>query len=133
MHTLPLLLLPLLAAPAPQEKADAELFLRVEGTTVRAAIPIEIDYKWHLYHDDLGPEDAIGKPTTLQFSGAPVTWSPVRFPEPVKYDQAYGKEGKPTWIRGHEDSIVLYAVGELEEGGDLSGLLVSIDGLTWNP
>lgn len=130
MHTLTLLLLPLLAAPAPQGKAEAELYVRAEGSSVRVAIPIDIEYEWHLYHDDLGPDDAIGRVTTLTFEGAPVTWSQVRFPEPLRLEQEYGENGTPTWIWGHEDSIVLYAVGELEEGGDLSSLEVEIDGLT---
>ena len=133
MLTLSLLLLPLMAAPAPaapQGKAQATLFVRSEGSEVRVAIPIDIEYEWHLYHDDLGPEDAVGKPTVVTFAGAPVKWSPVRFPEPHRFDQEFGKDGDPTWINGHEDSIVLYALGELEEGGSLDGLEVTVEGLT---
>jgi len=130
MHLLTLLLLPLLASPAPQDRAEAELFLRVDGDTVRAAIPIDIEPDWHLYHEVLGPADAIGKPTTVTFEGAPVSWSKVRFPEPLRLEQPFGRDDKPTWIWGHEDSIVLYALGRLAPGGDLSGLQVTVDGLT---
>ena len=122
-----------LVAPVQDSKARAELFVRpadAVGTEVQAAIRIRIDPGWHLYHDDLGPEDAVGKPTRVSFEGADGEWSAVRFPEPHVYDQPYGLEGKPTWINGHEGTIVLYAAGRLADGARAADLKAELVGLT---
>ncbi len=107
--------------------ASAELFHRVEGDRVQVAIPIRIDPNWHLYHNDLGHPDAVGKPTTISFEGdGEVEWAPAIFPEAHKFDQ-------PLWdafVLAHEGSIVVYAKGTLAPGTELGGLRAVIDGLT---
>src|SRR5262245_61070673 len=75
--------------------ASAKLYLREQQGDVRAAIAIEIDPEWHLYHDVLGPEDAIGRPTRVTFSGADIAWSAVRFPEPKRLPQEVGLNDRP--------------------------------------
>src|SRR6185436_6434011 len=100
-------------APAQQMRAKAELFSRTEGDTIRAAIRIKIAPGWHLYHDELGNDNAVGLPTTFEFSGDGITWAKVRMPEPEKADQPAGKDGDPTWIYEHHGTIVAYAVGKV--------------------
>lgn len=107
-------------------KADARLTSRVADGVVRAAIEVRIEPGWHLYHDDLGNPEAIGKPTRVEMSGAGITWSEVRFPKPLKLDQP----GLGTWIYGHEGTIVLYAAGRIEEGAGGEDIGAELDGLT---
>ena len=130
MQILPLLLTAGALLPVPQDPARAELYARADGDLVRVAIEIEIEPHWHLYHDDLGPEDAVGYPTTVIFGGAQGEWSDVVFPEPTRFDQEFGKNGEPTWIWGHEDRVVLLALGRLAEGEEVDGIEIEVDGLT---
>ncbi len=114
-----------------QGEADAQLFVRANGDDVQAAIQIQIHDGWHLYHDELGPPDAVGKPTTVTFDGAEVTWSKVRFPAPKKLPQlGVGEGGRDTWIWGHVGTIVLFARGKAASGAKLDGLRATISGLT---
>ena len=99
--------------------AKAELFARVEGEAVRVAIRIEIEEEWHLYHDELGHPEAVGKPTKVTLSGEGITWSKVRFPELMQLDQSVFGEG--VYILAHEEYAVLYAAGRLAEGGSTEG------------
>jgi thiol:disulfide interchange protein DsbD len=123
-----------LAAAAPssgqEQHASAALFVREVDGRFQAAVEVEIDSGWHLYHDELGPEDAIGDPTTVTFGGPEVRWSKPRFPEPLRFDQAFGKENKPTWIFGHEGLITVYALGEPSPGASPDDVTVTIEGLT---
>ncbi len=80
-----------------QSQVEATLYTRVDGDVIRAAIEIEIEHGWHLYNGptkaDLGHPKAIGQPTTVELTGAGITWSPVRFPEPEEFDQSFLEEG----------------------------------------
>ena len=73
-----------------QQEAQSTLYVRRDGDAVHAAIEVKIARDWHLYHgptrEDMGPPEAIGKPTTVTFDGAEVTWQPVTFPEPEKVE-----------------------------------------------
>jgi thiol:disulfide interchange protein len=113
-------------------KADAALYVRREGAAIRAAIEIKIRPGWHLYHDTLGPPDAVGQPTRVQLSGAGIEWGPVVFPEPVRIEQPdVGEGGRDTWILGHEGRIVLSATGHAANGSvDLAAVRAAISGLT---
>lgn len=113
-----------------ENHANAKLYVRHEGSDVRAAIEVDIDFGWHLYHEDLGFDDAIGIPTSVQLGGAGLSWSDVRFPEPHTYPQTVGRTGQPTSILGHEGTIVLYARGYLWEGATIEDAIAKIDGLT---
>ena len=111
-------------------RAAARLFVRAAGDRFEAAIAIELDPGWHLYHDDLGPEDALGEPTRIHFGGAEVEWQAPVFPEPHRYDQPYGKNGEPTWINGHEGALTVYAVGRPAAGASPEEVTASVEGLT---
>ena len=113
------------------DKATATLFVRADGGDVRAALRIEIDEHWHLYHDDKGPDDAIGKETEVAFAGEGIAWGAPRFPHPTRYEQpGLGAGGKDTWIWGHEGTIVIYAAGTADGTPDLSGVSAEVDAIT---
>src|SRR5262245_25053893 len=80
--------LALVAPSEPQAPASAELFTRVQDGVVRAAIRIELQGDWHIYHKELGHPKAVGQPTKIELSGEGIEWSEVWFPEPVKLDQS---------------------------------------------
>jgi thiol:disulfide interchange protein len=136
LGTRPLMIWKLLALVVPalgsvaeaQSPARAELFTRVQGDTVRAAIRIQIDGRWHIYHDELGHPKAVGQPTTVTFTGEGIEWSKVRFPEPVKLDQS-DVAGPGAFILAHEHEAVLYAAGKLAPGATLDALEVKVKGL----
>ena len=122
------------AAAAPslgqEQHASAALFVREVEGRFQAAVEIEIESGWHLYHDELGPPDAVGTPTSVTFAGADVRWSEALFPEPLRFDQAFGLKNEPTWIYGHEGLITVYALGEPAAGARPDDVTVSVQGLT---
>ncbi len=109
--------------------AKAKLYHHVDGEMIQAAIVIDIDSGWHLYHDELGPDDAIGIPTKVTLNADGVKWSEVTFPEPHKTDQSVGMDGDPTWIWTHEGEITLFARGVFT-GEAPQSVRAEIDGLT---
>lgn len=110
--------------------AKVELFTRAEGGEARAAIVITIDKGWHLFHEQLGPDDAIGMPTTITLGGAGIEWGPPVWPEPLRVDTPIGLDDKPTWILQHEGTIVVRARGKLASGADVAQANVSVQGQT---
>jgi cytochrome c biogenesis protein CcdA len=111
--------------------ALGKLYVRVKDSDARAAIEIRIQPGWHLYHDELGQPDSVGKPTKVTFDQEDAVWSKARFPEPIRLDQPKGgKDGRDTWIWGHEGTIVLYARGRFGPQAKLADLEVDIAGLT---
>jgi suppressor for copper-sensitivity B len=117
----------------PSLEAEGTLFARQEGDELRIALRVRVEPGWYLYHDDLGPEDAVGKPTTVRLSAPGVDFGPARFPEPERFEQEIGARGKPTWIWGHKGELVIYARGELQPGAEppaLDSIEAIIDGLT---
>ncbi|MEQ8763829.1 MAG: protein-disulfide reductase DsbD family protein [Planctomycetota bacterium] len=118
-----------LATAQPRPKASAKLFTRIEDDVVRAAIQIRVDPGFHLYHDDLGHPDAIGKPTSIRFEGEGVEWSKPVFPEPHRFDQS-DIAPNDAFILGHEGTLVVHAIGRVKTKGAASGIRVTIDGLT---
>lgn len=107
--------------------ASAKLYAREEGGRLRVVLKVDIASGWHLYHNELGNPDAIGKPTTVRLGDDGVeVWSDLRFSEPEKLEQA----GLGTWIFGHGGEMLVYAAGRLAEGGKLEDLTASIDGQT---
>jgi cytochrome c biogenesis protein CcdA/DsbC/DsbD-like thiol-disulfide interchange protein len=109
-----------------QNSASGTLYTRVEGDLVRAAIVVELDPGFHIYHSDLGHEKAVGKPTKFTFEGS-ATFGPVRFPEPHKFDQSEIGEG--IFILGHEGTVTYYAAGRLAAGADGSDIVAKINAL----
>jgi len=120
------------AAPTEDERvsgrADATLYTRVEAGEVLAALRIAIEPGWHLYHTELGHPKAIGKPLRIRLHGEGVTWEDPVVPEPHQIDQS--ELGKGIYILGHEGTIVVYARGHLEEGGDAKGVWAEVTGQT---
>ncbi|MCY3001611.1 MAG: protein-disulfide reductase DsbD family protein [Planctomycetota bacterium] len=117
----------------PDAHARVELFTRAVDGEARAAIRIEIDDTWHLFHKELGPDDAVAKPTAVELSCAGVEWGELYWPEPHKAPQEYGSNGEPTWVWQHEGTIVLYARGKLGTGADLAKAHVEVTGQTCDP
>ena len=80
------------STPFAQRPAKAALYTRAEQGVVRAALEIQLDAGWHIYHGptqaDLGHPKAVGSPTVVTLSGTGIEWSAVRFPEPIKIDQS---------------------------------------------
>ncbi|NOT29008.1 MAG: hypothetical protein HOP15_01010 [Planctomycetes bacterium] len=116
------------ATAAAQTPARAKFFTRVADGIVRAAIPIELEGRWHLYHKELGHPKAVGLPTTVTFYGEGIEWGEVRFPEPVRLDQS-DVAGAGAFILAHERGLVLYAAGKLASGATTDGLEIKIKGL----
>ncbi|HEX6881798.1 MAG TPA: protein-disulfide reductase DsbD domain-containing protein [Planctomycetota bacterium] len=122
------LAVPVLAASGTaQEPAKARLFTRTADGIVRAAIEIEMEGAWHIYHSDLGHPNAIGQPTTVTLPEG-LQWSEVRFPEPKRHDQS-SVAGPGTFILVHEHEVVLYVAGKLAEGASAEGLEIKLKGL----
>jgi thiol:disulfide interchange protein DsbD len=117
----------------PEAHAKVELFTRAEAGEALAAIRIDIEREWHLFHEKLGPPDAAATPTTVTLGGDGIEWGTVAWPEPHKAEQAYGLDAKPTWVWQHEGTIVLYARGKLAPGADASKAHVEVTGQTCDP
>ncbi len=117
----------------PEKLIQSELFARVENERVLAIIRLRIKPGLHLYHTRLGPEDAVGKPTSVELTGQGVQWSKIRFPKPEKLPQPeIGKGGRDTWIYTHKGTIHLYAVGKIGKNFRLQTITAKIDGLVCN-
>lgn len=118
-------------------KAEATFHVRTVEGHLEAAIEIDIDRTWHLYHSDLGQDpNAVGKPTTVKFlldgeESDEITWTEVWFPEPHEgVQKGLGPNGGDATILEHKGTIILYAAGQYEEAIDLDTLTVKISGLT---
>jgi thiol:disulfide interchange protein len=131
------ILLSILATPAAaqgfgvEQHASAELFVRVVGDQVQAVVEIDIDQGWHLYHDDLGPSDAVGKPTQATFDAPGVEWGAAEFSEPHRYEQlGLGDGGADTWIWGHEGRLLIRVAGEfVDQPPSPDEVVVELSGL----
>ncbi|MFN0244657.1 MAG: thioredoxin family protein [Planctomycetota bacterium] len=114
--------------------ARAEVCTRVDGTKIQVVIQVAIERDWHLYHgptrEDMGPPDAVGKPTKIALRGEGIRWSPVRYPTPKRLPQEIGNDGKPTYINGYDGVAVFYALGEADRDGRGGDIEIEIDGLT---
>jgi thiol:disulfide interchange protein len=133
---LTLLAIASLACPlqAQDNRASGQLYVRIDGADVRAAIEVRVDRGWHLYHgptrEDMGPDDAVGKPLVITMSGADIVWSAVRYPTPKSFDQEIGANDKPTHILGHEGRIEFFARGKLKPGASGADIGAELHGLT---
>lgn len=131
---LSLVLLLAAAAPAaaqPWQHASAQLYTRAEGNSLRAVVVIEIEPGWHLYHTELGPPDAIGMPTTANWTPAELAMGPLRLPTPERGVQAgLGADGGDTWIWQHAGTIRGYAQGSWAEGSAHGPIALELRGLT---
>ncbi|MFT6713943.1 MAG: cytochrome c biogenesis protein CcdA, partial [Planctomycetota bacterium] len=112
-------------------RAVANLNHRIDGQNIHAVVTIDIAPDWHLYSDELGPPDAVGKVTSLELQaiGSEVVWDAPVFPAAHKTDQPFGMEGDPTWIFSHDGRLVITVSGTFE-GEAPTDLDVTVDGLT---
>lgn len=122
--------LALLAAPAASQfqHASASLYTRVDEGTLRAAIEVEIDPGWHLYHVDKGP--GTGKSAEVTLAGDGLEWGEVYFPEPERHDQAPIGDEPATYVWVHYDTIVIYVTARMDEGASAADAVIDISGLT---
>ncbi len=131
-----LALLALLAAPAfAQSRADAKLWLRVDGDDVKAAVEITLEPGYHIGHGptaaEVGGPDAAGLPTTLAFAGAGFEWSAARFPEPEREEQSFG--AIQTWLNIHHGPLLLWVRGrKVDPGADPAAIELTVRGQTCN-
>jgi thiol:disulfide interchange protein len=105
--------------------------VRRDGNELHAALEIQVEPKYHLYHDEKGQPDSVGIPTVITFSGEGVSWSKARFPTPKKLAQpGVGEGGRDTWIWGHEGTFVVYARGVAQGSMDPKSISADVNGLT---
>ncbi len=123
----------LAGAGTAQNRAHGALFARAEGSEVKVAIQIRIDNGLHLYHgptvEDMSPDGATGKPTTIELHGDGFEWSTVRYPKPDFVKQTIGDE-PPTQIGEHIGTIVFYARGRMASGASLGAISAELSGST---
>lgn len=133
-RTVLVLLAVLSAAPAlaaDNAKVAAHLYSRSTDGTIKAALVLQIADGWHLYHTELGPPDAIGKPTVITMTAAGAEWSAPVFPAPKRLEQpGLGDDGKDTWIWGHEGRVVVRIEGTLTPPAKGDDVAATISGLT---
>jgi len=122
-----ILLAGLVATASAQTPAEAELFTRTDGDVLRAAIRIELQGDWHIYHKELGHPKAVGQPTVVTLPEG-IEWSEVRFPAPVRLDQS-DVAGPGAFILAHEHEAVLYVAGHKAGGVPTEGLEIKLKGL----
>ena len=116
---------PTVGVPA-QAEASGQLYARREGALVQAAILIDINEGWHLYHTDLGDPEAMGKALSIEMSGAGIEWGEPRLPQPTREDdEVFG-----TWAWIHHGTILVRVDGKLSGGGDAQDVSATLDGLT---
>ncbi|MEM7307091.1 MAG: cytochrome c biogenesis protein CcdA [Planctomycetota bacterium] len=110
------------------QHASTSLYTRVEDGLLRAAIEIDIDLGWHLYHVDKGP--GVGKPMTVELGGRGLSWSEIVYPEPHRHDQPAVGDQPATYVLAHEGKIVLFASARFADEESAAGAFLDLDGLT---
>ncbi len=106
-------------------EADATLYTRVDGDSIRAAVEIRITPGWHLYHEELGGTE-YAKPTVITLGGKGIEWGELDWPEPEKLDLGFDDQ----WVWSHEGTIVVRAEGRLAEGAKGEDVSAEIAGQT---
>jgi thiol:disulfide interchange protein len=108
-----------------QDPVRGKLYTKTVGETVHAVVELRVDLGWHIYDPDLGPPDAVGKPTLIEFTGGGLTFAAPSFPEPERHEQV----GLGTWINTHHGKILVRSSAPLVEGADPMAVRAVIDGL----
>lgn len=112
---------------------EARLYVREDGAEVRVAVELRIAPGWHVYHgptqEAVGDPGVAGQPTTVEFEGAEVVWSGLRFPEPERGEQDFG-DG-PLAVFEHRGVVVIWAHGrKVDASASLAGLRAKVGGQT---
>ncbi len=116
-------------ASAQGAKAAGKLYTRTVGDEFQSALVIKIDRGWHLYHWELGGENATGRPLIVKLEAPGVEMDPLEWPEPHSEEQEDWTAGGKTYILYHEKKLTIYGHGKVT--GDTDGkVTVSLDGLT---
>ncbi len=118
-----------LAFDAKTGHVHAKLFVREQGGDVLAAVQVEVDAGFHIYHGpaskDVGPGDPpLGIPTTVALLGDGFTWDPVVYPKPVRVDEPSLK----SWYFEYTGSVVFALHGKKAAGADVAKLQAKVDG-----
>ena len=134
-HPLSFVLLALawLVAPATaQNRAQATLYTRVDGSDLRVAVEFKVDKGWKLYHTDLGDPDAIAIPLGYEFQGVEGPWSELRVLDPdIDFidDLTLGSYS----VQFHKGTAYGYARGTLAPGASAEALALDLAGQTCDP
>jgi len=108
-----------------QNPVRGKLYTKTVGETVQVVVELRVETGWHIYHDDLGPPDAVGKVTAIEFSGGGLTFGETRFPEPERHDEpALG-----TWANVHHGKVLVRASAPLVDGADPMEVRAGVEGL----
>ena len=108
-----------------QNPVRGKLYTKTIGERVHAVVEVRVPTNWHIYHHDLGPPDAVGKPTVVELSGGGLNFGPIEFPEPERHEEpALG-----TWANVHYGKVLLRASAPLVEGNDLLAVRAKVEGL----
>ncbi len=126
------------AAASPSASSDnmasAEVFARIQGRDVQLAVRIEVEKNWHIFHGptkaELGKGPAefmVGQATTIDLTGAAVTWGDWLFPVPKVEHYDFGE---PIEVNIHTGTFTVWRRGTLAEGASLTTLTAKLDGQT---
>ena len=108
-----------------QDPVRGKLYTKTVGETVHAVVELRVDEGWHVYHQDLGPPDAIGQVTEVELSGGGLTFGEVEFPEPERHEMPE----LGTWAYIHHGKVLLRASAPLVEGADPMAVRAEVEGL----
>ena len=111
-------------------KAHGKLYARVEDGRLEFAIDIAIDDGFHLYHKELGGENATGLPLTVELSGDGLEFDELEWPEPHRYVQPDYIDGGETYILGFDERLLMFGRAELAAGADADALSATLNGQT---
>jgi thiol:disulfide interchange protein len=118
------------AEASDDNRAHGELFARAVDGRLEFAIDITIDEGFHLYHKELGGKNATGRPLEVEFSGDGMEFGEPEWSEPHRYTQEDFFDGGETYILGHEERLLIFGSGDLDEGADVASLRVALNGQT---
>ena len=112
-----------------QDPVRGKLYTKQVGDTVHAVVEVRVQTNWHIYHGptkaDMGPEDAVGKPTVVELSGGGLNFGELSFPDPERHDEpALG-----TWAYVHYGKVLIKASAPAVDGADPMGVTAKVEGL----
>ena len=112
-----------------QDPVRGKLYTKQVGDTVHAVVEVRVQTNWHIYHGptkaDMGPEDAVGKPTVVELSGGGLNFGELTFPDPERHDEpALG-----TWAYVHYGKVLVKASAPAMGGVDPMGVTAKVEGL----
>jgi thiol:disulfide interchange protein DsbD len=115
-----------LCAPAhSQVEVRGKLYTKTIGDTVHAVVELRVQSGWHIYHEKLGPPDAVGRVTKGTLTGGGLEFGKFEFPEPERHDEpALG-----TWAYVHHGKVLLRAAAPLVDGADPMAVTAKMEGL----